>query len=79
MFSKVYALLDKNDVLIAVFGSRSEVLSFFWKLCDTTKEDLKIPMFKSNYFRVAVSYFNTLGYSLIKVKPEELKIGKHDR
>lgn len=78
--TKVYVLKDKNDILIAAFGSKSEVLSFFWALCDTTKEDFKLPMFKSDSFRVAKLYLTSLGYKLIKVKPEELDFGEqHNR
>lgn len=79
MFNKIYILLDQNDVFLAAFGSSSEVLSFFWKLCDITKENFKFPMFKSDSIRVAEIYFNTLGYKLIKCKPEDFEIGKYDR
>lgn len=63
--TRVYVLYKLDDyTFIAVFGNEDEVVSYFWSLCDTTKDLLKIPMYKTNSFRAIKVYFNTLGYGV---------------
>lgn len=64
--TRVYVLYKLDDFsFVAVFGDENEVISYFWSLCDTTKELLKVPMYKTKSFRAAKVYLKTLGYGVM--------------
>lgn len=77
--TRVYVLYKLDDFsFVAAFGNEDEFISYFWSLCDTTKEILKIPMYKTHSFRAAKIYLKSLGYGIMLCRSGDID-GKFNR